>query len=93
MIDTIFYQYSKTNEKHFLCSVYYELRASTCFEHLVAHHQEALLIQQLVYFVRIISAGCYQGWSGTPTVVATNRHNTHAIYQLLFVQRLLKMSK
>jgi hypothetical protein len=28
------------------------------FRALFAHHQEALHIQQLVYFVRIISAGC-----------------------------------
>jgi hypothetical protein len=26
-------QYSKTNQMHFLYSIYYELRASTCFEH------------------------------------------------------------
>jgi hypothetical protein len=29
----IIYQYSKTNKMHFLYSVYYELTASTCFEH------------------------------------------------------------
>jgi pseudouridine-5'-phosphate glycosidase len=40
------------------------------FRALLAHHQEALHIQQLVYFVRTVSAGCYQGWSGTPTLVA-----------------------
>jgi hypothetical protein len=36
------------------------LIASKCFEHLVAHHQEALyeFIQQLVYFVCVVSAGC-----------------------------------
>jgi hypothetical protein len=27
------------------------LIASTCFEHLLAHHQEVLYVQQLVYFV------------------------------------------
>jgi hypothetical protein len=48
-----------------LFSVYYELTASTNFEHLFAHHQEALHIQKFVYFVRIMSADCYQGWSGT----------------------------
>jgi hypothetical protein len=31
--------------------------ACTCFEHLFALHQEALYIQQLVYFVCIMSAG------------------------------------
>jgi hypothetical protein len=38
------YQYSKTNEMHFLYSVYYELMASTCFEH----------------YLSVISVGCYQ---------------------------------
>jgi hypothetical protein len=31
--------------------------------------------------------------SGTPILVAANRHNTHAIYRMWFVQRPLKMSK
>jgi hypothetical protein len=35
---------------------------------------------------------CYVCWL-LPALVAANRHNTHAIHQLLFVQRLLKMSK
>jgi hypothetical protein len=50
----------------------------------LAHLQEALH-KQLVYCVRFMSVGCYQ--------VAANRHNTDAIYQLLFVQRILKISK
>jgi hypothetical protein len=29
----------------------------------------------------------------TPTLAAANRHNTHAIHQLLFVQRILKTKK
>jgi hypothetical protein len=29
----VVYQYSKTNEVHDLYSIYYELSASTCFEH------------------------------------------------------------
>jgi hypothetical protein len=33
------------------------------FRALFAHHQEALYVQQLVYFVHIMSAGCYHGWS------------------------------
>jgi hypothetical protein len=41
------------------------LIASTCFQHLFAHHQEVLYIQQLVYFVHIMLAGCWQSWSGT----------------------------
>jgi hypothetical protein len=41
-------------------SAFKGLIASTCFEHLFAHHQEVLYIQQLVYFVRIMSVGSYQ---------------------------------
>jgi hypothetical protein len=33
------------------------LIASTCLEHIFAHHQEAIYIKQLVYFVYILSAG------------------------------------
>jgi hypothetical protein len=29
------FQYSRTNKMHLLFSVYYELRASTCFKHYV----------------------------------------------------------
>jgi hypothetical protein len=32
------------------------LTASTCFKHLLAHNQEVLYVQQLVYFM------CYVGW-------------------------------
>jgi hypothetical protein len=35
-----------------------QLITSTCFKHLFAHHREELYIQQFVYFVRIMSAGC-----------------------------------
>jgi hypothetical protein len=60
---------------HFLYLIYYELAAST----LLAHLQEALH-EQLVYCVRVMSVGCYQGWIGIP--VATDRHNTHAVNQV-----------
>jgi hypothetical protein len=40
------------------------IMASTSFEHLFTHRQEVLYIQKLVYFVCIMSVGCYQGWSG-----------------------------
>jgi hypothetical protein len=63
------------------------------FPALFAHNQEALHAQQLVYFVSIMSDGCYHGWSGTPTLVAAIRHNTHKIYQLLCMQCFLIMSK
>jgi hypothetical protein len=32
-----------------------------------------------------MSVGCYQVWNGTSILVAINRHNTHAVYKLLFV--------
>jgi hypothetical protein len=35
-----------------------QLISSTYYEHLFAHHREALCTQQLVYFVCIMSAGC-----------------------------------
>jgi hypothetical protein len=63
------------------------------FRALLAHPQEVLHKQQPVYCVRVVSVGCHQGWSGTPTLVTASRHNTHTIYQVLFVQRLLKTSK
>jgi hypothetical protein len=61
----VIYQYSRTNKMHFLFSVYCKLTASTWFKHLFAHHQEALHVQWLVYFVCIMSADCYHSWSGT----------------------------
>jgi hypothetical protein len=32
---------------------------------LLAHPQEVLHKRNLVYCVRVLSVGCYQGWSGT----------------------------
>jgi hypothetical protein len=63
------------------------------FRALLAHLQQALHKQLLLYCVRVMSVVCYQGWSGTANLVAANRHNVQAIYQLLFVQRLLKIGK
>jgi hypothetical protein len=45
------------------------------FGALLAHLQEALHKQQLVYFVRVMSAGCYQGWSGT---AQSTKHYIHS---------------
>jgi hypothetical protein len=39
------------------------------FQALLAHLKQALRKQQLIYFVRIVSAVCYQGSSSTPTLV------------------------
>jgi hypothetical protein len=35
------------------------------FRTLLAHPQEALQKRHLVYCVRVMPVGCYQGWSGT----------------------------
>jgi hypothetical protein len=35
------------------------------FRALLAHPQEALNKRHLVYFVRVMSVGYYQDWSGT----------------------------
>jgi hypothetical protein len=53
------------------------------------NQRDALLVFNLLwinglYMFRALSA---------PTMLATNRHNTHAIYQVFFVQRLLNMRK
>jgi hypothetical protein len=56
------------------------------FRALLAHPQEALHKRHLVYCVRVMSVGF-----ANPGVA--NRHNTHAVYQVPFVQHLLRMSK
>jgi hypothetical protein len=89
IIQTI-YQYSKTNKMPFMYSVYYELTASTCFEHylLILRRQ---CTKNNWYSVRML---CLLAATRIGVeLVAANRHNTHAKYQLSFVQRLLKMSK
>jgi hypothetical protein len=88
----IIYQYSRTNKMHFLCSVYYELTASTCFEHYLLTFRRRCINNNWC-IACLLLAGCYQGWSSTSTLVAASIHNMHAIYQLLFMQRLLKVSK
>jgi hypothetical protein len=50
------------------------------FQALFAHHQEALRIQQVVYFVHIMLAGCYQGWSGTCELVSPVPLQTIVVY-------------
>jgi hypothetical protein len=58
------HQYSETNVMHLSFNLLriknlYMLRA------LLTHPQEALHKRHLVYCVRVMSVGCYQGWSGT----------------------------
>jgi hypothetical protein len=72
-------QYSKTNCKHFLYSVYYELTASTCFEHY-------LLIFRRHYINNWYTAYVLCRMTATrvavelPTLVAACRHNMHTKY-------------
>jgi hypothetical protein len=49
---------------HFLFSLL-RIKGLYMFRALLAHLQEALHKRQLVYCVRVMSAGCCQGWSGT----------------------------
>jgi hypothetical protein len=49
---------------HFLFSLL-RIKGLYMFRALLAHPQEALDKRHLVYCVRVMSVGCYQGWSGT----------------------------
>jgi hypothetical protein len=87
----IVYQYSETNVMHFLFSL---LRSKSLymFRALLAHPQEELHKQNSVYWMHVMSVGCTRiGPHSNPGTA--NWHNTHAVYQVSFVQRLLKMSK
>jgi hypothetical protein len=99
---TFEYQYSETNVMQFLFSLL-RIKGLYMFRALLAHPQEALHKRQLVYCMRVMSTqtavgilhACYVSWlhqdfSGTG---AAYIHNTHAVYQLLFMQLLPKMSK
>jgi hypothetical protein len=79
-------QYGETNVMHFLFSLL-RIKGLYMFRALLAHLQEVLHKLHVAYCVRVMSVGCYQGWSGTPL------RNTHAIYHVQFVLHFLKMSK
>jgi hypothetical protein len=57
----------------------------------VMHFLFNLLRIKGLYMFRALLAHPPVEWNSNPS--AANRHTTHAVYQLLFVQRLLKMSK
>jgi hypothetical protein len=90
-------QFSKTNGSQCLYSVYYELTTSTCFEHYLLIFRRCC-INNIWYIACILcqlaATRLLPGleWNSTPTLVAANRHNTHAIYQL-FMQHILRVSK
>jgi hypothetical protein len=57
-------QYSETNVMHLLLSLL-RIKGLYMFRVLLPHPQEALHKWNLVYCVRVMSVGCYQGRSGT----------------------------
>jgi hypothetical protein len=58
-------QHSETNVTHILINLL-RIKGLYMFRTLLAHLQEALHKRNLVYYVRVISVGCYQGWRGNP---------------------------
>jgi hypothetical protein len=61
---SIAFQYSETNVMLPLFSSL-RIKGLYMFRALLAHLQEALHNEHLVYCVRVMSVGCYQDWSGT----------------------------
>jgi hypothetical protein len=57
----VIYQWSKTNKMHFLFNL---LRINSLYmlRPLLTHLQEATHKQQLVYWERVMSVGCYESW-------------------------------
>jgi hypothetical protein len=70
---------------HYLFPVYCDQLPLYILSIFLAHHQEVLYLQQLVYFVHIMSAG---SWHSQLMPAASIK-----IYQLLHMQYLLMMSK
>jgi hypothetical protein len=68
-------QYSKTNVMHYLFNLL-RIKALYMFRALLANLQEALHKQHVVRVYCCI-------WNSNPG--AANRHNTRALYQVLFV--------
>jgi hypothetical protein len=75
--------YNETNVMHFLCNLL-RIKGLYMFRTLLAHPQESLQ-----------SGTWYSACVLCPLTApgAANRNNTHAIYQVPFVQRILRMSK
>jgi hypothetical protein len=59
------HQFNETNVMHFSFNLL-RIKDLYMFRPLLAHPQEALYKRHLVYCVRVMYVGCYQGWSGTP---------------------------
>jgi hypothetical protein len=72
-----------------ICFQFVRLITSTCFEHFITHRKVVLYISKLVYFVLIMSAGCYiysasWWWANkcSKLVEADNRNKlkAHSVY-------------
>jgi hypothetical protein len=63
----IIYQYNETNVMYLSFDLL-RIKVLYIFRALFAHPQEALHKRHLIYCVRIMSVGCYQGWSRTAIV-------------------------
>jgi hypothetical protein len=77
-------QYSETNVMHFLFNLL-RIKGLYMFRALLAHPQEVRHKQHLVYCVRVMSVDRTRievELRSTPTPVAANWHNTHAICQV-----------
>jgi hypothetical protein len=57
-INNFFCQYSETNVIHFSFSLL-RIKFLYMFRALLTHPQEALYKRHLVYYVRVMSVGCY----------------------------------
>jgi hypothetical protein len=86
------YQYSETNVMHFLFSLL-RVKGLYMFRALLGHPQNTLHKRHFVYCVRVMSVGCTRIGIFHTNPGLANWHNTHAIYQVSFVQHLLKMSR
>jgi hypothetical protein len=64
------------------------------FRALLAHLQEALHKQQLVFCLRVMSVGCYQDWSGTASfliAVDSSLSSKDHIDQMMFKLGFIKL--
>jgi hypothetical protein len=82
----IVYQYNETNMMHFWSNLL-RIKASACFEHYLLTLRRCCT-NGVWYIAWYIGCGTIAVALQTP-----NWHYTHAMYQMLFVQRLLRMSK
>jgi hypothetical protein len=78
----------------FLYSVYYELTASTRFKrYLLIFRRRYTNNNWCIARVLCLLAANRVEVPLQPTLAAASRHNKQKVYQLLSIQRLLKMSK